>query len=217
MGLLAQLSGTPQSPAYWGMTADAGSWLSNARQPLSDAWQASPAVATGNAFAGLTAVAVGKVTGNDALVNAGIEGMSENRQSNVDALLMLGTMGRGGGSGGLVPRLGPKGIDPLHHNANVTIRDAQGNIISHERVVSGNMTPTEQALGFPKNTLASHTEARAVRNTPLEAGQSMTITGQLPPCPSCKGAMNRAAQESGATIKYQWRQDGRTQVWQTLP
>jgi len=113
-----------------------------------------------------------------------------------------------------VPRTGPRGVDPAHHNANVTVRDADGGIISHSRLVSGNMTPEEQALGFPKNTLASHTEARAVKQTALEKGQSMTITGQNAPCPTCKGAMNKAAGETGATIKYQWRDNGRTQTWQ---
>ena len=113
----------------------------------------------------------------------------------------------------LVTRTGPKGINPAHHNANVTVRDANGNITLHTRIVSGNMTPEEQALRFPKNTLASHTEARAVRQIPLEKGQSMTITGQNPPCPSCKGAMNKTAAETGAQLRYQWREAGRTQSW----
>ncbi len=111
------------------------------------------------------------------------------------------------------PRLGPKGVDPNHHNANVTVRDADGNIIHHERIVSGNMTPEEKALPFPKNTLASHTEARAMRDVPLEEGQTMTITGENPPCPSCKGAMNKRMQETGGTIRYQWREGGNTQKW----
>ena len=110
-------------------------------------------------------------------------------------------------------RSGPHGLDPAHHNANVTVRDAQGNIIHHERVVSGNMTAEEHKLPFPQNTLASHTEARAVRNTPLQPGQSMTITGQRPPCPSCKGAMRKASENTGADVGYQWRQDGKTQKW----
>lgn len=93
------------------------------------------------------------------------------------------------------------------------VKDANGSVISHERVVSGNMTATEKALGFPKNTLASHTEARAVTSTTLRQGDSMTITGQLPPCNSCKGYMNRAVKETGANIKYQWRKDGKTQIW----
>lgn len=114
-----------------------------------------------------------------------------------------------------VPRSGPRGVDPDHHNANVMVRNADGRVVSHQRVVSGNMTPDEKALGFPRNTLASHTEARAVRDTPLSSGQSMTITGQRPPCPSCRGAMNRAAREGGANIQYQWRQDGATRRWQT--
>jgi hypothetical protein len=117
----------------------------------------------------------------------------------------------------LVPRLGPKGVDPNHHNANVLVRDAAGNVVAHQRIVSGNMTLEEQALGFPRNTLASHTEARAVRTMPLEPGGSMTITGQNPPCPSCKGAMNQAATESGATIRYQWRENGQTRTWTATP
>jgi hypothetical protein len=117
----------------------------------------------------------------------------------------------------LIPRLGPKGVDPLHHNANVLVRDVNGNVVSHQRFVSGNMTLEEQMLPFPRNTLASHTEARAVRTTPLERGQSMTITGRNPPCPSCKGAMNATATETGATIRYQWRQDGRTMIWVAKP
>jgi len=52
-----------------------------------------------------------------------------------------------------VTRTGPRGVDAARHNANVAVRDANGNLLSHERLVSGNMTPTEKALGFPKNTL----------------------------------------------------------------
>ncbi len=109
--------------------------------------------------------------------------------------------------------LGSNSVVSGRHNANVTVRDGNGNIVSHERIVSGNMTPAEKALGFPKNTLASHTEARAVTNTTLKRGQSMTITGQQRPCPSCKGFMNRATSETGATIRYQWRENGSTRSW----
>lgn len=112
-----------------------------------------------------------------------------------------------------IRRTGPVGVDPLHHNVNILVRDAKGNVIGHTRIVSGNMSSAEQALGFPKNALASHTEARAVRQIPLGPGQSMTITGQRPPCPSCKGAMNHAATESGGTIRYRWRENGQTQYW----
>ncbi|WP_249384137.1 RHS repeat-associated core domain-containing protein [Chitinivorax sp. B] len=118
---------------------------------------------------------------------------------------------------GVVSRTGPKGVDKLHHNANTTVRDSSGRIIRHERIVSGNMTPAEQALGFPKSTLASHTEARAVTNVPLNQGDSMTITGQLPPCNSCKGYMNKASSETGASIIYQWREDGKTRRWVARP
>ncbi|HKR25623.1 MAG TPA: LysM peptidoglycan-binding domain-containing protein, partial [Allosphingosinicella sp.] len=112
-------------------------------------------------------------------------------------------------------RLGPYGVDPARHNANVLVRDAEGRLIHNERFVSGNMTAAERALGYPRGTNLSHTEARATRQLPLEPGQTMIITGQRPPCNACKGAMNTAAGRSGATIRYQWRQDGRTRTWTT--
>jgi RHS repeat-associated protein len=105
------------------------------------------------------------------------------------------------------------GVDPKHHNANVIVQDSSGKIIIRSRYVSGNMTPEEKALGFPKNTLASHTEARAVRDIKLKQGENMTITGQRPPCPSCKGKMNQTSQNSGASINYRWRQNGQTNKW----
>lgn len=117
----------------------------------------------------------------------------------------------------LIPRLGPKGVDPGGHNANVLVRDAEGSVVAHQRFVSGNMTLEEQALGFPKSMMASHTEARAVQAIELQSVGRMNITGQRPPCPTCKGAMNRTATETGATIRYQWRQDGKTLVWTAKP
>ncbi|GIW82862.1 MAG: hypothetical protein KatS3mg105_4669 [Gemmatales bacterium] len=111
------------------------------------------------------------------------------------------------------PRLGPRGVDPAHHNANIMVRDASGRLRHHERIVSGNMTPEEKGLGFPRGSLASHTEARAIRNIPLRRGETMIITGQYPPCKPCKGVMNQTAREAGATIIYRWRENGVTRTW----
>ncbi|GAA0335366.1 hypothetical protein GCM10009087_52200 [Sphingomonas oligophenolica] len=121
------------------------------------------------------------------------------------------------GTVNLVPRLGPNGVDPARHNANLLVSDSSGKIVTHQRLVSGNMTTQEKALGFPKNMLAAHTEARAVRGIDLRPGDTVTITGQLPPCTPCRGSMNQAATRSGATIKYQWRQGGKTLTWVATP
>ena len=110
-------------------------------------------------------------------------------------------------------RTGPRGVNPAHHNVNVIVKNAEGQIVAHTRIVSGNQTPAERALGFPAGMLASHTEARAVSSIHLNAGEIMTITGQRSPCPSCKGAMNRASMHSGAQIRYQWREGGVTRTW----
>lgn len=121
-----------------------------------------------------------------------------------------------------VKRTGPVGVVEGHHNANVRIVNEQGNTVKAERVVSGNMTPDEKSLGFPLNTLASHTEARAVRNPDnvelmQTQGNQMIITGQQAPCPSCKGKMNNLAKESGNQIIYQWRDDNKTKTWTAKP
>ena len=121
------------------------------------------------------------------------------------------------GISNIVARGGPVGVVAGRHNANVIVRNADGTITKHERLVSGNQTPAEQALGFPRGMMASHTEARAVANTKLTTGDRMVITGQQRPCPSCRGRMNAAARETGARIQYQWRADGRTQIWTAGP
>src|SRR5262249_44432513 len=74
------------------------------------------------------------------------------------------------------------------HVANVTL-ERNGQVIMSKTVTSGNMTAEEAALQFPRSTLATHTEARAVKVT-LEPGDVMIIEGKYAPCPSCKGAMN---------------------------
>ncbi len=38
------------------------------------------------------------------------------------------------------------------------------------------------------------------------------LVGTFPPCPTCHGAMMRAARETGATINYSWTQNGATQT-----
>jgi hypothetical protein len=101
----------------------------------------------------------------------------------------------------LPPRKFGSGRPP--HTAQVTvIRD--GKTIVDKPVTSGGMTPEEAALGFPKSTLATHTEARALRQFPLKRGDEMVIRGQYNPCAPCKGAMNRVARTHGATITYEW-------------
>jgi hypothetical protein len=89
------------------------------------------------------------------------------------------------------------------HTAPVTVW-RENEVVYQETLVSGNMTAEEAALGFPKSSLATHTEYRTVKQVPVVPGDVMTIAGQYPPCPSCKGAMNVAAQTKAVTIIYRW-------------
>ncbi|TPQ30102.1 type IV secretion protein Rhs, partial [Burkholderia ubonensis] len=98
----------------------------------------------------------------------------------------------------------PFGTGKGQHTASVEVRDATGNLRSCTTMQSGNMTPEEAALGFPRSTLATHTENRAMRQLEINPGDVVTIKGHYPPCKSCKGAMNRKAAEVGCTVNYLW-------------
>jgi RHS repeat-associated protein len=94
------------------------------------------------------------------------------------------------------------------HVVTVNVTDSSGNTKLQDTFQSRNMTPEEAALGFPKSSLATHTEARATSQVPLEAGDSMLIEGQYPPRNSCKGKMNARSLEAGADIEYRWTEEG---------
>jgi hypothetical protein len=89
------------------------------------------------------------------------------------------------------------------HSATAILR-RNGVEVSRQPLRSGNMTAEERALGFPKNTLATHTETRAVKQAGLRPGDNFEIQGQYDPCGSCMRAMQDAATNSGATITYWW-------------
>jgi len=98
----------------------------------------------------------------------------------------------------------PFGTGKGQHTATVEVRDSTGKLKTCTTLQSGNMTPEEAALGFPRSTLATHTENRAMRQVPMASGDRVTIKGQYPPCKSCKGAMNRKAAEVGCKVDYVW-------------
>ncbi|HEV8280698.1 MAG TPA: LamG-like jellyroll fold domain-containing protein [Candidatus Limnocylindrales bacterium] len=122
------------------------------------------------------------------------------------SLEQLGVVGNLGEQHGLPSRTFGSGLGP--HEATVTVT-GEGGVVSGPTVFrSGGMTPEEAALGFPQSSLATHTERRAIAGTDLQRGQTMTIAGSYPPCPSCKGAMNAVVRSSGGEIVYTW--DGYT-------
>jgi hypothetical protein len=89
------------------------------------------------------------------------------------------------------------------HSATAILR--RGDLeVWRQPLQSGNMTAEERALGFPRNTLATHTEARAVQQPGILPGDNLEIRGQYDPCPSCVRTMRDAATKTGATIRYWW-------------
>ncbi len=102
------------------------------------------------------------------------------------------------------------------HNANVRILEPDGSTRNVWREVSGNATEAEKALGTGLMRQATHTEQRALTRINLN-DETMVITGQAAPCNNCQGALRRATMNKSATIRYQWRQSGKTQyeVWKS--
>jgi hypothetical protein len=88
--------------------------------------------------------------------------------------------------------------------ADVVVTDENGNVVEVQEITSGGMTEEQKALGFPQSTLATHVEAKATSSIPLQPGQTMTIEADRPPCPTCKGVMNKTAAASGGKIVYNW-------------
>ncbi len=96
------------------------------------------------------------------------------------------------------------GSDYRPPHSATAILTREGGEVSRQPLESGRMTPEERALGFPRNMLATHTEARAVRQTDLRPGDVLEIRGQYDPCTSCQRTMRAAATGSGATVRYWW-------------
>ncbi len=91
------------------------------------------------------------------------------------------------------------------HEATVKVTEGGKIVGSPQKLVSGGVTPEQAAaLGDWEASLASHTEAKAVNEVPLKAGQTMWITGQYDPCGSCRAAMRATANSTGGTIVYWW-------------
>jgi len=99
--------------------------------------------------------------------------------------------------------------------------DPTGGVRYQYGLVSGHTIPEEAALGFPNAMMATHTENRSMRmhgasptvpipgdpyaNSHLvQPGDHIVIDGEKPPCPQCKGAMNRAVNELGVNVTYNW-------------
>lgn len=113
----------------------------------------------------------------------------------------------------------PLGLAP--HHARITVFDPAGNVRYQYGLVSGHTLPEEAALGFPNAMMATHTENRSMRmhgasptvpipndpyagTHPVQPGDHVVIDGEKPPCPQCKGAMNRAVNELGVNVTYNW-------------
>ncbi|WP_246097087.1 polymorphic toxin-type HINT domain-containing protein [Streptomyces botrytidirepellens] len=109
------------------------------------------------------------------------------------------------------------------HMCDISATAPDGSTRVDVTLESGDMTPEEDALGYPNNVAFTHTEHRFSRMAgastgprvslpndpfagkyPLSPGDVVTMRGQLPPCSRCRGAMNRMVRELGVSVTYEW-------------
>jgi RHS repeat-associated protein len=88
--------------------------------------QNAPFWKMGEAYAGVGAVVVGKLTDDEALVNAGLEGLSESKGDTTELLITLVTMGRGNAAKSAIPAIkaGAAGGETAGKSFPQAIRDA---------------------------------------------------------------------------------------------
>lgn len=105
----------------------------------------------------------------------------------------------------LAAYVGKKGDKrPIPHEATVKVTDSQGKMTWRKQFRSGDMTPEQKKLDYPKAQQATHTEIKAIAEAPLEAGDTLWISAHYNPCSTCRQAMIRAS-EGGRTIDYEWQ------------
>ncbi|MDQ0617407.1 hypothetical protein [Arthrobacter globiformis] len=106
----------------------------------------------------------------------------------------------------LAAYVGKKGDErPIPHEATVKVTDSQGKVTWHPKPFrSGEMTSEQKKLGYPKAQESTHTEIKAIAEAPLNAGDTLWISGQYDPCDPCQKAMIRAS-EGGRTVDYWWQ------------
>ncbi|WP_327007722.1 polymorphic toxin-type HINT domain-containing protein [Dactylosporangium sp. NBC_01737] len=121
------------------------------------------------------------------------------------------------------------------HYAQVDVFDSQGVRVDSYPIRSGQQTPAESARGPRGGETLSHTENRVARMSggvpsyganvvwddefflerPVPDGGYVVIEGTRSPCSSCRGAMSRAAEDTGAVFAYVWEENGMMNWWQT--
>jgi hypothetical protein len=193
------------------------------REPEGD-WASAEELAPGQRLRGrsgpLTVVANARVAGVHRVYNMTVEDDHVFHVSALGALAHNNNCAQPPGPRGLAGRAQLPGEVPLgsprlpgHHNAVVSIVGKDGSIREVRQLTSAGQTWFESLWPRWKG-LSSHTEARAATRLPLKPGEKMVILGEKPPCPSCKGYMNRAAQVYEADIQYQWWDKGKLLIWE---
>jgi hypothetical protein len=152
--------------------------------------QGASIVTIGNAFGALAAYGVGIATGDAALADTAMQGLAETQQSNIDTLVFLGTMGRGGAKAG--PRSGVPG-DDFVPSQNVTAPYVRPSILdttpAQKAAVQGN--PCVDCGAITNRQVADHVDPLVVeyyRTGTNNIPNQRSVSAVQPHCPSCSAS-----------------------------
>lgn len=98
------------------------------------------------------------------------------------------------------------------HTCGWQLRNADGTIRDSGSIVSGSRVENPGRLSWPQQA-ATHTEFKLMEDlaTSVRPGDVVSLQGTLPPCASCRSAMQAFADEHGATVIY--REAGNMNPW----
>ena len=143
--------------------------------------EGAPIVTIGKAFGGLAAYVAGSLTGNQALTDAALEGLSQTQQQNTDALIFLGTMGKPGAKSG-VPG---DGFTPSGSVTSPYVRPI-GTTTAQRTSVQGQ--PCVDCGAITSNQVADHIDPLVVqyyREGAVNVEQQSSVGAVQAHCPTC--------------------------------
>jgi len=94
------------------------------------------------------------------------------------------------------------------HYAEWELKGPKGGLLGRGDELSGVdvVVPKGKKLSFPEQSWLGHTEGKIISDLidagKLGKGKWLTISGKLPPCPSCQRIMEWTSKQFGTVIEY---------------
>ncbi|TXT25035.1 MAG: RHS repeat-associated core domain-containing protein [Rhodocyclaceae bacterium] len=170
---LADLSGLAR---YWGM---AGETITDFLP------EGAPIVTIGKALGGVGTYLTGELTGDQSLKDAALQGLAETSQENTNALILLGTMGRGGAKASPKSGVPGEGFTPSESVSSPYVRPI-GTTAGQRTSVQGQ--PCVDCGAITSKQVADHIDPLVVqyyREGAVNIEQQSSVGAVQAHCPTC--------------------------------